>query len=132
MKTSVSVKTPLTLLCVFGFVACQRNSPPPPPDAAPLPSIEVKDSCDEHATLSMCLEYSAEGMKPGEKFLKTGCTTMKGTFGPTPCPGADRVGICSVAAGQLRHYYKSGQSSFTVESAQHDCDVAQGTFSPTH
>ncbi len=125
------VKTALTVLFVIGPIACQRNPPPGAADAGPLPTVDVKVSCDESATLSQCLEYGADAVKPGEKFLKTGCTTMKGTFGAAPCPGSNRVGICTVAAGQLRHYYKVGQSSFTVESARHDCDVAQGTFRPT-
>ena len=125
------VKTALTVLFVLVPVACKRNPPPAAADAGPLPTVDVKVSCDESATLSQCLEYAADAVKPSEKFLKTGCKTMQGTFGPAPCPADSRVGICTVTAGQLRHYYKVGQSSFTVESARHDCDVAQGTFRPT-
>jgi hypothetical protein len=129
---NVLVKTPLTLLCVLGLLACQRKDPPPAPDAAPLPTVDVNVSCDEHATLSQCMEYAAGSAKPADKMIKSGCKTMKGSFGDAGCPGDNQVGICTVAAGQLRHYYNLGQSSFTVESARHDCDVAQGTFSPTH
>ncbi len=121
----------LTLTSLF---ALPVGSQDPPPDlaGAAKPSLEDPDaftageqfaaSCDNVATVGMCVEYTVEEMAMlGEGFYRDICDIHPGVWSAKRCPRVNLIGVCDFDLGGAQFFYATADAQYDAKGAEELC-----------
>ena len=122
-------------LVVLMLLGCDR-APPAAHDAGASSTVKPEalrrvGSCDRGSLTGTCSEYGGTYLAENEILLTSSCAKLGGTFVYAECPNTSVIGGCTLSTGEIRKFYGTGSSAYTVDRAQNECVSSyRGTWTP--
>ena len=109
------------------LMACDRAPGASSPDAGAA-STELRParigSCDRGSLTGTCSEYAGAYLSQNEILLTSSCAKLGGVFVYAECPNTSVVGACTLSTSEVRKFYGTGNSAYTAEQAQKECETS--------